>query len=105
MPQDFSALLLPVAFIAVFYFLVLRPQRKRQQEHTALVRGVGLGDAVVTIGGIHGVVVGLDDDTMDLEVFDDTVIRFQRSSLAKVVSDPVEVDQSTDAIGDTGDPA
>lgn len=103
MPADAGTLLLPIAFVAVFYFLVMRPQRKRQQEHTALVRNLGIGDAVVTIGGLHGEVVALDDDTMDLEVYDDVVLRFQRSSIAKVVTDdPVEVaEDAVEADGST----
>jgi preprotein translocase subunit YajC len=83
----FEGLLLPVAFIAVLYFVLIRPQQKRQKQHQALIRDLQVGDDVVTIGGLHGRVLTLTDDTMDLEVTDDVVLRFQRSSLAKVVRD------------------
>ena len=80
-------LLLPLAFIAVLYLVLIRPQQKRQKQHASMVRELSVGDDVVTIGGLHGHVIALTDDTMDLEVTDDVVMRFQRSSLAKVVTD------------------
>lgn len=85
-------LLLPLAFIAVLYLVLIRPQQKRQKEHQRMVSDLSVGDDVVTIGGMHGHVIALTDDTMDLEVTDDVVLRFQRSSLARVVRDEVEAD-------------
>lgn len=82
-------LLLPILFLVVLYMLLIRPQQKRQKQHRELVSNVQVGDDVVTIGGVHGRVVELGDDTMDLQVTgdDDVVIRFQRTSLARVVHD------------------
>ncbi|MEX2324966.1 MAG: preprotein translocase subunit YajC [Nitriliruptoraceae bacterium] len=82
-------LLLPILFLVVLYMLLIRPQQKRQKQHRELVSNVNLGDDVVTIGGIHGRVVDLGDETMDLQVTadDDVIIRFQRASLARVVQD------------------
>lgn len=87
--ENVGSLLLPLAFIAVLYLVLIRPQQRRQKQHATLVRELSVGDDVVTIGGLHGRVVSLDDDTMDLMVTDDIVLRFQRSSLARVVQDDV----------------
>lgn len=85
--EGLSGLLLPIAFLVVLYLLLIRPQQKRTREHNQLVSNLTVGDDIVTIGGLHGTVVALTDDTMDLEVTDEVVLRFQRSSLARVVRD------------------
>ncbi len=92
--EGFGGLLLPILFLVVLYLLLIRPQQRRQKEHRALVAGVNVGDDVITIGGVHGRVVDLGDDTMDLQVTgdDDVVIRFQRTSLARVVRDEPEIE-------------
>lgn len=79
-------------FFAVMYLLLIRPQRKRQQEQEKLLAGLEVGDPVVTIGGLHGVIVHLDEQTVDLAVAEeeggeDVVLRFQRSSVARVIGD------------------
>jgi preprotein translocase subunit YajC len=94
--MDGSFLIL-IAFFAVMYLLLIRPQQKRQRQHQRMIRSVTVGDDVVTAGGLHGTVAALDDDTMDLTVSaDGTVLRFQRSSLARVV-DPTAAALDDDA--------
>lgn len=84
--------LLPLLLILVVFWLILiRPQRQRQKKHQEMVTNLAVGDDVVTVGGLHGTVVALTDDTMDLEVTDDVVLRFQRQSLARVVRDEPEI--------------
>lgn len=77
-------------FIAVMYFLLIRPQRKRQKEHEELVESLATGDDVITIGGIHGRVFALTEEFVDLEVTDDLVLRVQRSAIARSVSEEAE---------------
>ncbi len=88
--EGLGSLLLPILFLVVLWMLLIRPQQKRQKEHRRMVGELKVGDDVVTVGGMHGRVVELDDETMDLEVTDDIVLRFQRSSLARVVQDELE---------------
>lgn len=103
--EGLAGLALPVLFIGVLYLLLIRPQQKRAKEHRQLVSNLQEGSDVVTIGGLHGRVVDLTDDTMDLEVTDDIVLRFQRSSLARVVQDDDVVDEDLveDAVDETDD--
>ena len=94
-------LLLPLAFLVVLYMLLIRPQQKRQKEHRQQIAELSVGDDVVTIGGLHGRVRSLTEETMDLDVFDDVVLRFQRSSLARIVppgtdDEPDELDEPDD---------
>lgn len=61
--------LFPMAMIfLIFYFLLIRPQQKKQKEHEDLLKGVQKGDRVVTSGGLHGEVVGTSDDVLTLDV-------------------------------------
>jgi preprotein translocase subunit YajC len=67
--QDPVSFLIPMAAIMlIFYFLLIRPQQKRQKEHEAMLKSVSKGDRVVTSGGLHGTVVGESDDVLTLEI-------------------------------------
>jgi len=103
--EGLAGLALPVLFIGVLYLLLIRPQQKRAKEHRQLVSNLDVGSDIVTIGGLHGRVVDLTDDTMDLEVTDDIVLRFQRSSLARVVQDEdvIEDELVDDVVEDSDD--
>ena len=90
---ELGGLLIPLLFLVVLWFLLIRPQQKRQKQHLNLVRNLEVGDDVVTLSGLHGEVVALTDDTVDLDVTGDkdVVLRFQRQSIGKVVRDEPEI--------------
>lgn len=67
-----------VGLFALFYFIAIRPQRKRQKEHTALVSALGKGDEVVTSSGILGRITSLDDSYIVLNVANNVDMKFQR---------------------------
>jgi preprotein translocase subunit YajC len=89
-----GGLLLPLLFLAVLYMLLIRPQQKRRKEQQQMVSSLQVGDDIVTIGGLHGRVIGLGDKTMDIEVTadSDVVLRFERGSLGRVVRDDSALD-------------
>ena len=62
----------------VFYFIAIRPQRKRQKEHTEMVGNLAKGDEVVTNSGILGKVVRIEDDYVLLKVTDNVDLKFQK---------------------------
>jgi len=102
--EALGSLALPIVFIGVLYLLLIRPQQKRTKEHKNMVQSITVGDDVVTIGGMHGRVADLTEETMDLEVTDDIILRFQRSSLARIVRDDVvAVDEDADDVDDDAD--
>jgi len=84
-PGGFMGLLPFVAIFAIFYFLVIRPQRKRQKEHTNLVSALAKGDEVVTTSGMLGKVIKVDDNYAILEVADNVELRFQKSAVHAVL--------------------
>jgi preprotein translocase subunit YajC len=75
-----------VLMFAVLYFLLIRPQQKRQKQRNAMLNALKKGDKVVTIGGLHGKIVEITDDTVVLLVNDATKMTFDRSAVNNVVN-------------------
>jgi preprotein translocase subunit YajC len=73
--------------VAVFYLLLIRPQQRKAKAHQALVQSVGPGDRIVTIGGIHGTVEQLDDETVRIEIAPGTTITMARGAIARTLVD------------------
>jgi preprotein translocase subunit YajC len=91
--DDTTTSFLPVVIFTVvlfgmFYFLAIRPQRKRQKQQREMMTQLAKGDKVITAGGIMGVIEQMDEDTIVLKVESGTSIRFARNS---VVGKPDEV--------------
>ena len=70
-----------VLIVAIFYFLMIRPQRKRQKEHQQLVEELKRGDRVITAGGIYGVIESTSEDSIVIKVESGTTIRVARNSV------------------------
>ncbi|MCZ8519055.1 MULTISPECIES: preprotein translocase subunit YajC [Paenibacillus] len=75
-----------VLMFVVLYFLLIRPQQKRQKSRNMLLGNLKKGDKVVTIGGLHGTILELTDDTVILRVNDVTKMTFERSAINSVTS-------------------
>ena len=80
-----GGLLFPVILIGVMYFLMIRPQMKRQKEHVAMLGKLAIGDEVITNGGIAGVVRELGDHFIAVEIADNVRVRVQKSAIANVL--------------------
>ena len=74
-----------VGLFALFYFIAIRPQRKRQKEHAEMVAKLSKGDEVVTSSGILGRVTALDDNYMTINVANNVDLKFQRVHLHAVL--------------------
>jgi preprotein translocase subunit YajC len=81
----FSTLIMFALIIGIFYFLILRPQQKRQKDRQKMLDAVKKGDKVVTSGGLHGTVAGLDEKSLLLQVADNVKLKFERSAVTAVV--------------------
>lgn len=78
--------LLPMLVIfAAFYFLLIRPQQKRQKAHSQLVSALSVGDEVVTAGGVLGKVTAVSEHYATLQVSDAVEIKIQKSTVSAVV--------------------
>lgn len=80
-------LVVPFAIMfVVFYFLLIRPQKKKQQSRNEMLRALQKGDKIVTIGGLHGTIVSLTDDSVVLLVNDATKLTFERNAISHSVN-------------------
>tara|TARA_R110002049_G_scaffold49364_1_gene141394 strand:+ start:262 stop:618 length:357 start_codon:yes stop_codon:yes gene_type:complete len=90
----------PMVFIVLMfvmmYFVLIRPQRKKQKEQEALIKSIKTGDHVVSIGGIHGIVTSAKEKTVMVKVADNVKIEFDRSAVASI-SKKTDVIDATEA--------
>jgi len=70
--------------IVIFYFFLIRPQNKKQKETEKMLNALKKGDKVITVGGIHGVVSSVKENTVIVKVDDDTKIEFNRTAISSV---------------------
>ena len=80
-----GGLLFPIILIAIMYFLMIRPQMKRQKEHRAMLDKLGNGDEVITNGGMAGVVRELGEHFVTVEIADNVRVRIQKGAIANVL--------------------
>lgn len=77
-----QTIILVVLMIGIFYFLLIRPQRKRQKQHQELMQELRNGDRVITTGGIYGRIESLSEDSVILKIESGSTIRVARGSIA-----------------------
>ena len=82
-----SPLFLILIIFMVFYFIVIRPARKAQQDTETMREHLKNGDRVLTSGGIYGTVVGVSDDQIQVRVADSVKIQFAKSAIAQLVEE------------------
>lgn len=84
--NPFSSMLpMIVIFIAIMYFLMIRPQQKRDRERRQMLGALAKGDNVITTGGICGSVVGISEERVVLRVDDNVTVEFVRGAIAQVL--------------------
>ncbi|SDK56426.1 preprotein translocase subunit YajC [Natronincola ferrireducens] len=66
--QNFTGLIIPLGFLAIFYFLIIRPQQKREKKTKEMRNNLKVGDEIVTIGGIYGSILKIKEDVITIEV-------------------------------------
>lgn len=105
--SSFTPFLLIVAFVVVIYFVLLRPNRRRQQAarqaHQDMLNNLSEGTKIVTIGGLHGTIVGSDADSVTLEISPGVTARYDRAAIAKVAPDNIDDTMSSDGVTYEGD--
>jgi preprotein translocase subunit YajC len=84
-PNAFVQLLPLVLIFVVFYFLLIRPQAKRAKEHKAMVAALGVGDEVVTSGGILGKITETGEQFLTIEVSEGVRVKVQRHTVGSVL--------------------
>ena len=82
---DWGFMITMGVIFVIFYFLLIRPQQKKQKELKAMLDGLAYGDTVVTTGGIHGKVTGLSESIITLEIADKVRIKVSRGGIGLVL--------------------
>ena len=82
---DMSFIIMIAIMFAIFYFLLIRPQQKKQKKIKQMQENLSHGDLVITSGGIHGKVTGITDTVVTLEVADKVRIKFSRNFISAVL--------------------
>lgn len=84
--EIFGTLLPLILMFAIFYFLLIRPQQKKQKQIREMHNSLQRGDKIVTIGGIHGTIDTVDEDVMVILVNDNRKLTFDRAAVREVVN-------------------
>jgi preprotein translocase subunit YajC len=90
-------LLLPLALMGgIFYFLLIRPQQRRQRAQRDLLGSLDVGDEVVTIGGVYGTIREINDENVTIEVAPGIQMKFLRGAIARKLVEEEEYDANED---------
>lgn len=93
MDQGISSLIFLVLLVGIFYFMLIRPQKRRVKQHQQLVESLDAGDEIVTIGGLYGTITTIGDDDLEAEVAPGVRMRFVKSAVARVVVEDLDADE------------
>ncbi len=91
-----SFLIVMVLLLVVMYVLMIRPQRQRQRDHQSLVEGAGVGDDILTTGGIYGTITRVEGDDVVVEIADGLNVHMTRRGIAAVL--PPEDETASETI-------
>lgn len=82
---DWGFMIMMGVIFVIFYFLLIRPQQKKQKELKSMLDSLAYGDTVATTGGIHGRVTGLSDSVITLEIADKVRIKVSRGAIGTIL--------------------
>ncbi|MBE2906993.1 preprotein translocase subunit YajC [Anoxybacillus flavithermus] len=85
--ETLASLLPLILFFALFYFLLIRPQQKRQKAVQQMQANLQKGDKVITIGGLHGIIDSLDENTVVIRAGDGSRLTYDRAAIREVVNE------------------
>jgi preprotein translocase subunit YajC len=89
-PNPIMSFLPIIAIFAVMYFLMIRPQQKKQKEHQAMLTSIQKGDKIQTSGGILGTITGVDGNDLTVEIAPQVRVKIGRGFVARVIRPTVE---------------
>jgi len=95
--NPWNSLIIIVVFIAIFYFLMIRPQQKKQKEIKKFRESIKVGDRIITAGGIHGKVTAIKDDTFTIAIANEVNIKVDKGSVYPIGTSGQEVSPKENA--------
>jgi preprotein translocase subunit YajC len=91
-----GALIVIVVLLALFWIVLVRPQRRRTQEQTDLIESLEEGDEIVSAGGLYGVIREIEGETLHVEIADGLVVRMARNAVVGLVEEEEEEELEED---------
>ena len=82
----FAAFVPLILMFAIFYFLLIRPQQKKAKQHREVLSALKKGDRVISSGGLHGLITGLTDDVVTMEIAPKVRVKVSRGSVSSVAN-------------------
>jgi preprotein translocase subunit YajC len=92
-----SAYIFVLVLLALMWFLIIRPQRRRQQEARRLLGEIGVGKEIVTAGGLYGTVTAVEGDEVRVEIAEGVEVRIAKRAVAGVITEDEAPDEETPA--------
>ncbi|RLC33487.1 MAG: preprotein translocase subunit YajC [Deltaproteobacteria bacterium] len=81
----FGAFIPLILMFVIFYFLLIRPQQKKAKEHRTMISNLKKGDRIITGGGIHGRITGMDETTLTVEIADRVRVKVNRGNVTAMI--------------------
>ena len=94
-----GALIVIVVLLALFWIMLVRPQRRRTREQTDLIESLEEGDEIVSAGGLYGVIREIEGETLHVEIADGLVVRMARNAVVGLVEEEEEPEEDRDEEG------
>lgn len=91
-----SAYIFILALLALMWFMLIRPQRRRQQEAQRMLEQISVGKEIVTAGGLYGRVTAVEGDEVRVEIADGVEVRIAKRAVAGVVGEDEEPEEATE---------
>lgn len=83
---DWMPVVIFAGFIGFMYWFIIRPQREQQRKQQDMLKAMSIGDEVITIGGLHGRIIEMDEDVVTLRIAKDTEVVFDKLTIGKVLT-------------------
>lgn len=83
-PSPFLQFLPLIFLFVIFYFMIIRPQQKKQKDHAGMLEKLEKNDEIITAGGLHGTIVAVNDKTVSVRIADNVRVELEKSSVSSV---------------------
>ena len=93
----FSSFIPIILMFVIFYFLLIRPQQKKQKDHKTMISNLKKGDQIITTGGIYGRITGISDTTITLEIAEKVRVKVNRSNVTALNQPVLQPQQEKDS--------
>lgn len=93
----FASFIPIILMFAIFYFLLIRPQQKKQKDHRSMISNLKKGDQIITTGGLYGRITGISDTTITLEIAEKVRVKVNRSNVTALNQPTLQPQQEKDS--------